>query len=164
MNKLIAFSFEDEYGANAALAKVDALKENYLITISDAVVANVREDGKVKLNQSVDLVSRSALGGGFWGGLIGLILSGPLGLLLIGGTSAALGALMGSLSDYGIKDDFIKSLSSKLQPGTSALFLLIAEMTEDKVLEEMKTWGGEIIQTSLSKEAEEKLRNVTRKD
>ncbi|MEM6845445.1 MAG: DUF1269 domain-containing protein [Bacteroidota bacterium] len=160
MNRLIAFSFEDEQGATNALAKVDQLRENYLITISDAVVANVREDGKVKLKQSVDLVSRSAIGGGFWGGLIGLIISGPLGMLLIGGTTAAFGALMGSLSDYGIKDDFIKSLSSKLKPGTSALFLLISQMTEDKVLEEMRTWGGEIIQTSLSKEAEEKLRKV----
>ena len=160
MGKLIALAFDDINGASIALAKVDLLKENYLITIDDAVVATVREDGKVKLNQSVNLATAGATRAGFWGGIIGLIFTGPLGMLLIGGTSAALGALMGSLADYGINDDFIKSLGSKLDPGTSALFLLIRNMTEDKVLDEIKTWGGEIIQTSLSKEAEEKLNAI----
>lgn len=160
MNKLVALAFDDASGAVNALAKVDQLKENYLISIDDAVVATVMEDGKVSLNQSVNLVKAGAAQGGFWGGLIGLLFTGPLGMLLIGGTSAAFGALMGSFADYGIKDDFIQSLSGQLKPGTSALFLLIRDMTEDKVLAEMQTWGGTIIQTSLSQEAEEKLRKA----
>lgn len=164
MSKLIALAFDDIYGASNALAKLDTLTENYLIAIEDAVVATVREDGKVKLNQSINLVAAGAARGGFWGSLIGLIFTGPLGMLLIGGTSAAFGALMGHLGDYGINDEFIKSLSGKLKPNSSALFLLVKEMTEDKVLDEIKTWGGEIIQTSLSKEAEEKLRNAIKSD
>lgn len=160
MNKLIALAFDTPEGASVALTKVDQLKENYLITLDDAVVATVREDGKVKLNQSVNLVASGAAQGGMWGGLIGLIFTGPLGMLLIGGTSAAFGALMGSLADYGINDEFIKSLGGQLKPGSSALFLLIRNMTEDKVIDEIKTWGGELIQTSLSKESEEKLRKA----
>lgn len=158
MNKLIALAFDDVYGASNAMVKLDLLRENYLISLEDAVIATVREDGKVKLNQSVNLVSAGAVQGGFWGSLIGLLFTGPLGMLLIGGTSAAFGALIGSFGDYGIKDDFIKSIGEKLKPNSSALFLLVRDMTEDKVLEEMQSWGGELIQTSLSKEAEEKLR------
>lgn len=160
MNKLIALSFDNIYGASNALVKLDQLKDNYLISLNDAVVAIIREDGKVKLNQSVNLVKIGATQGGFWGALVGLILTGPLGMLLAGGTSAAFGGLIGSLSDYGIKDDFIRSLSRKLKPGSSALFLLVKDMTEDKVLEEMQSWNAQIIHTSLSKEAEERLRNA----
>ncbi len=160
MKKLIAISFDDIYGASNAIVKLDQLQENYLLTMEDVVIATIREDGKVKLSQSVDLVKIGAAQGGFWGGLIGLILTGPLGMLLIGGTSAAFGALIGSLSDYGINDDFIRKLGRKLEPGSSALFILVNDLTMDKVVEKLEGLNGEIIQTSLPKESEEKLRQA----
>ncbi|MCI5081319.1 MAG: DUF1269 domain-containing protein [Saprospiraceae bacterium] len=158
MNKLVAIAFDDLYGASNALVKIDQLQDDYLISLNDAVIATIREDGKVNLNQSVNLVKLGAIQGGFWGSLIGLILTGPLGMLLIGGTSAAFGALVGSLSDYGINDDFIRELGREMKPGSSALFLLVRDMTTDKVVEKLQQFDGKIIQTSLSKDAEEKLK------
>lgn len=164
MQKLVAIAFDDMFGASNALVKLEQLQDNYLISLDDAVVALIREDGKVKLKQSFNLVKLGAIRGGFWGSLIGLIFTGPLGLLLIGGTSAAFGALIGSLSDYGINDDFIRSLGRELNPGSSALFILIRDMTEDKVLEKLEGIEGKVIQTSLSNDAEEKLREAIEKE
>jgi uncharacterized membrane protein len=74
-------------------------------------------------------------------------------------TGAAVGAgvLAGALADYGINDDFIRSLGETLEPGTSALFVLVRRATLDKVLPELRPFGGKIIHTSLSQEQEARL-------
>ena len=64
----------------------------------------------------------------------------------------------GLLSDYGIPDNFIKDLGSTIKRGTSAIFLLIRSVDEDKVLSRISRYEGTILKTSLSKEHEEKLR------
>lgn len=160
MRKLIAIAFKDKNGANEALNKIEEMEGNYLLSTQDAVVAVRKENGKVKLNQSVNLVRNGAIQGALWGSLIGLILTGPLGMVLLGGASAGFGAMIGSVSDYGIKDTFMRKLARELQPGSSALFFLVSNMTEDKVMKEMKEIDGTIIQTSLSEEMEEKLKKA----
>ena len=69
-----------------------------------------------------NLTASGAVGGGFWGVLIGLIFMNPLLGLVVG---AGAGAVAGALSDVGINDDFMKQLAEKLTPGTSALFVLV---------------------------------------
>ena len=60
----------------------------------------------------------------------------------------------------GIDNKMIKEVGKSLKIGGSALFLLVFEATTDKVLDEMKQFGGEVYQSSLSKEDEETLRKV----
>jgi uncharacterized membrane protein len=76
---------------------------------------------------------------------------------------AASGALGGALSDFGINDAFMKQLSGKIDVGSAALFLLIKNMTADKVLREIKDSGGTVLQTSLDDTKEQKLRDVLAK-
>jgi uncharacterized membrane protein len=73
-------------------------------------------------------------------------------------TTAASG--FGLLSDYGIPDNFIRDLGSTIKQGTSAIFLLIRNIDEDKVLARISQHEGTILKTSLSKEHEEKLRTA----
>jgi uncharacterized membrane protein len=73
---------------------------------------------------------------------------------------AATGALFGKAADYGINDDFIREVSEAVQPGNSALFLLVREAQADKVIEALKPFGGKILHTSLSKEEETRLREA----
>ncbi len=73
---------------------------------------------------------------------------------------AASGALGGKFSDYGIDDKFAKDLSTRLQPGTSALFVLVRRVTPDKVLEQIAPYGGTVLRTSLSRDAEERLQSA----
>ena len=73
---------------------------------------------------------------------------------------AATGAATGALTDVGVDDNFMKDLGSKLQPGGAAVIVLISRSTPDKVLPEIAPFGGEVIQTSLDDEAEERLKHV----
>jgi uncharacterized membrane protein len=73
---------------------------------------------------------------------------------------AAMGALTGSMADVGIDDDFIKQVRDQVQPGTSALFLLTSDAVQDKVHEAFAGMNMELIQTNLSHEEEERLRDV----
>jgi uncharacterized membrane protein len=124
-----------------------------LISLSDAAVVVRRQDGKVK--QAVSLVEAGALGGAFWGMLIGLLFWAPWLGLAIGAASGALG---GALADTGVDDKFIKEVGNTIEPGHSALFLLLEDWTEDKVLDRISGFNAEVLQTSPSKEDEEKLK------
>jgi uncharacterized membrane protein len=73
---------------------------------------------------------------------------------------AASGALGGALTDFGINDGFIKQLSESIQPGSAALFVLIKQFTPDKVLEQIKDFGGVVLKTSLDDAKELALRNA----
>ena len=59
--------------------------------------------------------------------------------------------------DYGIDDDFIRSIGDTLKPDTSALFLLIRKSQPEKVLAELSGFRGHVIRSSLSPEQEAKL-------
>ena len=61
------------------------------------------------------------------------------------------------MTDVGIDDNFMKKLAEGLRPNTSVLFVLVRKSTPDKVLAEIKQYGGTVLQTSLSHEDEAKL-------
>lgn len=155
MSTLVVLAFKDETSAEQMRDKLAALQKQQLISLSDAAVVVRKQDGKVKVKQAVSLVGAGALGGAFWGMLIGLLFWMPWLGLAIG---AAAGAVGGALTDVGVDDKFIKEVGEKIQPGQSALFLMVESWTEDKVLDQIKGFGAEVIQTSLSKEDEAKLR------
>ncbi len=108
----------------------------------------------MKLHQIHNLTAAGAITGGFWGALIGLLFLSPILGAAIG---AGAGAVGGTLSDIGIDDNFMKELAGTLQPGSSALFVLVRKMTPDKVLAQLQGMGGKVLQTSLSHEDEKKL-------
>jgi uncharacterized membrane protein len=93
-----------------------------------------------------------------WGAIVGLLFLYPLAGMALGAiTGAGVGALSGSLADFGIRDDFIKKLGETIPEGSSALFVLFKKVTEDKVLPEIEKYKPRILRTSLSNEAEKKL-------
>ena len=154
MSKLIVVSYDDELKAEQVRLDFLKMQKSYLVELEDAVVAVKKQDGKVKLRQMNNL---TALGGGFWGMLIGAIFLNPLLGFAIGG---AAGAVSGALSDIGIDDNFMKQLAEQMKPGTSTLFILLHSDLSDKALAELKGTGGTIIQTSLASEDEEKLQKA----
>jgi uncharacterized membrane protein len=99
-----------------------------------------------------------------WGTLVGILFLNPLaGMAISAITGMGAGALSGSLADYGIPDDFIKKLSETIPEGSSALFVLFRSVTEDKVLPEIKPYKPRVLKTSLSNEAEAKLKTALSK-
>ena len=95
--------------------------------------------------------------GGFWGLLIGALFVAPVAGMAMG---AGAGALGGKLIDIGLGSKFMKQLSGRLQPHSSALFLLVRSSTPERVLPEIAVFGGKVIQTSLAPDAEAELREA----
>jgi len=71
---------------------------------------------------------------------------------------AAMGALGSHFGNYGIDDDFIKSVRDQVTEGTSALFLLTGQVTLDKLEDQLQGQVGTLVKSNLSKEQEAKLR------
>ena len=154
MSTLVVLGFDGIHTADDVLNKVRSLQKQYLIDLEDACVVVKDEAGNIKLHQSVNLTATGAVSGALWGTLIGLLFFNPfLGTAL----GAATGALAGRLNDYGIDDDFIKSLAAEMQLSSSAIFALVRRATVDKVEPEVAKFGGKLLHTSLSKEAEAKF-------
>jgi len=152
---LIVFAFDNETEAERMRDKLVDMQKQQIITLQDAAVVIRREDGKVKVKQAQSLVGAGALGGSFWGLLIGLLFWAPWLGLAIG---AATGALAGGMTDVGVDDKFIKEVGDNIEPGHSALFLLVTDSTPDKVMDGLSDFNPKVYQTSLSEEDEAKLR------
>lgn len=159
MSTLVVVSYPNLYQAEEVRLQLLKMQKEYLVDLEDAVIAVRKADGKIKLHQLYNLTTAGAVGGGFWGLLIGLIFLNPLIGLAVG---AGAGAVSGALSDVGVNDDFMKNVARQLQPGHSLLFILFRNITLDKALEELRGTGGTIIQTSLSHEDEDRLRAALR--
>jgi uncharacterized membrane protein len=155
MSELIVLAFPTETGAHDALSELSSLQKRELITLTDAATVVRKEDGKVKVKQAVGLVGAGALGGAFWGMLIGLIFWMPWLGLAIGAIS---GAIAGKFSDIGIDDNFIKEVGATVEPGHSALFMLVERMSEESVLPELQKYQPKVLRTNLSPEDEAKLK------
>ncbi len=167
MAELIVVGFDNPQEADRVLTELGRLQKEYLIDLEDAVVAIRDEGGKLRLKQSVDLVGVGAASGGMWGAmwgsLVGLLFLNPLlGLATGAAMGAGAGALSGSLADYGINDDFIRSIGETLQPNSSALFVLVRKFQPEKVLSELSQFRGRVLRSSLSPAQEAKLQDALR--
>ncbi|MGD8806756.1 MAG: DUF1269 domain-containing protein [Chloroflexota bacterium] len=157
MSDLIVLVFDDEASAFQMRDKLLSLQKQQLISLGDAAIVVRQENGKPKVKQLQSLVGAGALGGAFWGMFIGLLFFAPwLGLV----AGAVGGALSGKLTDIGVDDNFIKEVGQKIEPGQAALFLLVIQATADKVMPELQSYGARVLQTSLSNEDEQKLREA----
>jgi uncharacterized membrane protein len=156
MANLVAIAYDDVEQAKQVMGTLGELQKERSIELEDAVIVEHRADGKMKLHQP-SAAGAGAAGGALWGGLIGLIFLMPLFGMALG---AATGAAAGAASDYGIDDNFMKELGSKLPQGGAAVLVLVREATRDKVLPEVSKYGGHVIQTSLSNEEEAALQEA----
>lgn len=165
MAELVVVGFDNPYDADRALTELARMQTEYLVDLADAVVAVRRPDGEVQLKQTVNLVATGATGGLVWGGLfgtlVGLLFLNPLAGFAVGGAvGAGSGALSGKLADYGIDDDFVRSLAETMQPDTSALFVLVRKAQPEKVLRELSRFEGRVLRSSLSPDQERRLQDA----
>lgn len=157
MAELIAIGYPDETTAIEAEKEAEHLAEELIIQ-PDAIAAIVRQkDGKYKVTTNHHSVGGGATWGMFWGFFFGLLFFVPVLGMAMG---AGLGALFGKLEKAGINKEFQEQVRDMLKPGTSALFLVIEKATPDKAIDAMSKYGGTVLKTSLSKEAEQRLQDA----
>jgi uncharacterized membrane protein len=157
VSDLIAVAYPDKATAEAVRDRLLQLTTERVIELEDAVIVDRDENGKVKLHQVHSPAARGAMGGALWGGLIGFLFLAPLLGMAIG---AAAGGASGAMVDVGVNDDFMRELGQKLPSGGAALIVLVRKVTPDKVLPQIREYGGEVLQTSLDDESETRLREV----
>ena len=156
MATLTVWKFSTPEGAEEVLTKLTQLQKERLIQIKDAATVSwAAGKKKPKTKQAVNLAGLGALDGAFWGLLFGLIFFCPIFGIAVG---ASMGALSGSMKDYGINDNFINDVKSKVTEGTSALFLFTGDVTIDKVEDALGGVSAELIQSNLTHEEEAKLK------
>ena len=155
MPELVVLGFKEMEKADQVVPELEAMQREGLLDLADWARVIKRPDGKIDVRQATSTTGAGAAGGALWGMLFGLLFLMPLAGLAIG---AVTGAIMGKLADYGIDDKFIKDVGSQITPGSSALFVYVVRATGDRVVERLKPYNPQLIRTSLSGDAEARLR------
>ena len=156
MATLVAIGYPDQATAEQARNTVRELESDLIIQAEQ--VASISRDLEGKYHVQTSHGGASAGGGawwgGFWGFLFGLLFFIPFAGLALG---AGMGALFGHFGQKGIDKAFQEQVREYLKPGTSALFMVIDQVTPDKAIAALQQYGGTVIRTSLSDEDTKKL-------
>jgi len=147
--KFIVASFP---GLDTAARELKFLNEGErpkTIGLMNAAVIQKDEHGKIHVFETADTSGKKgAVIGGALGGVLGL-LSGP-GAVVVGAAGAALvGGLAARLHDAGINNAALKEFGDTLQPGTSALILILGAEWVDPIARDLTAAGGKVLTDSL---------------
>ena len=150
-NTLTVVLFDGELKAEEARANLMELQREGYIDLEDAVVVVKDRDGTARYNQMLKPSRKGGLAGSITGLIVGSIFFSPLIGAILG---AIAGAVSASLTDMGIDDRFMKDLSQKFTPGSSALFALVRKADPERVGEAFLGFGGKVLVNSMSAERE----------
>jgi uncharacterized membrane protein len=151
--ELVARVFDDMAGAGKALAFLDELQREQkgVIKVQNAAVLTKDQEGKTSVYERAEEkdTRRGRVFGALTGGLVGLV-AGPVGAVLGALAGAGVGNLASKRIDAGLSDEFLKNLQDRLQPGTSALIVLVENEWVDSLAEAWKDMDGVVFQHTLS--------------
>jgi uncharacterized membrane protein len=155
MSNLVVVTFDNEEEAGKVRETLKGQSAN--ISLDDSAVVVKDAEGEIHVKNEVDRgVAVGAVGGGALGLLIGGLLF-PVGGLVLGALG---GALVGKMMDKGVDKKFVEDVSEHLQPGTSALFIIVRDANPNVAMAALRPYKGKVIQTSLPPEAEAELRRI----
>ena len=154
MADLIAIGYDDENTAAQAGDEARRLAKDLIIEADAIAVIRRDAEGKYHVTTTHHPVGTGATWGMFWGLLFGMLFFVPVFGMAFG---AGWGALMGKITKSGISKEFQDQVRDLVKPGTSALFLVVEKVTPDKAVDALSKFGGTVLKSSLSKDAEQEL-------
>ena len=157
MSTLVAIGYPDETTATAAADEAQRLAKDLIIQPDAIAVVRRDTEGKFHVTTTHHMVGSGAVMGMFWGFLFGLLFFIPVLGMAVG---AGLGGLMGKMAKTGIDKQFEEQVRELMQPGTSALFLVVEQVTTDRAVAALSRFGGTVLKSSLSIEAEKELQEA----
>jgi len=157
MSTLVAIGYPDETTATAAADEAQRLAKDLIIQPDAIAVVRRDAEGKFHVTTTHHIVGSGAVMGMFWGFLFGLLFFIPVLGMAVG---AGLGGLMGKMAKTGIDKQFEEQVRELMQPGTSALFLVVEQVTTDRAVAALSRFGGTVLKSSLSIEAEKELQEA----
>src|SRR3954468_2473671 len=157
MADLIAIGYKDETTAERAAEEARKLAADLIIEPDAIAVIVCDKQGKYHVSTSHHPVGGGATWGMFWGFLFGLLFFVPVFGMAMG---AGMGAIMGKVTKTSLNKEFQEQVRDMVQPGTSALFLVVEKVTPDKAIDALSQYGGNVLKSSLSKEDEAALQEA----
>jgi uncharacterized membrane protein len=158
MPNLVVMTFNDMDEAGEVLEALREEQHRHDISLDDSAVVIKGEDGSVKVDNEVDRgIKVGAIGGGLLGLLIGFLLGGPIASLALGAIAGALG---GDLANLGIDQRFINDVSAALEPGSSALFVMLRDVDPEATAATLAPFEGQIYYTTFPDDTEAELRRI----
>ena len=140
--QILAIVLDKPTRANEVLLSLAHLQGEGKVHMHDAVIVAKDPDGRAQIVETVDVTpAKGALAGSWWGLLGSLLIGGPAAIAVIVGGAAA-GALYGKLVDRGLEDQWVKEMAEWIDPGTSALLLLVDAGVDPAVIDELKRFEG----------------------
>jgi uncharacterized membrane protein len=178
MYELIAVGFQGTHRASEVLDQVRALDDRWTFELRDGVTVYRGENGKLHIDQSVEPSSgEGAAWGGMLGGLLGALLAAPFtagasvaaaaaaagaGALAVGVPGAVLGADDAETwkETYGVPEDFVRQVGGMVQPGQSAVFVMVDAKDPEQIGQRFRGYGGTVLRTTLPPGKAEKLQQM----
>jgi uncharacterized membrane protein len=176
--EIMVIGFDGKHRAAEVLNQLVAMNVSFAIDLHDAVAVYRTDNGKLRVDQSVELTPKEgAAAGALLGGMIGAALLAPFTLgasaavaaSAIGASAATFGLTGAAIGaddadtwkrTYGISDDFVKQVGGMVQPGQSAVFVLARAADPAAVAERFRGYGGTVLRTTLPREAAAKFEQV----
>ena len=152
MSELIAIGYPREATAQRARDEV-----NQLIQRPDTARAIIRNsEGSIWVPANPYGLAVGIIWGMFWGLLVGLGLGTGLGVVV----GAGLGAVLTKVDRSGVNREFQGRVRGMLEPGTSTLVVQVEVGPSDAVAEVLSRYGGIVLESSLSPDAEWRLQEA----
>jgi uncharacterized membrane protein len=180
MYNVIVVGFQGKHRALEVLGQLQDLQDEWTLELDDAVAAYRTDDGRLRIDQSVNPTTKE---GAAFGGLIGAMLGGLIAAPFTGGASVAaaatligtnavgvgmLGAAAGAddagswKEQYGISDDFVKQVGGLIKPGNSAVFAQVQTTDPEIIAGRFRGYGGTVLRTTLSPEKAARVQETIR--
>jgi uncharacterized membrane protein len=160
---LIVIAFDTEDKAEEVLETMKNTQKHGYINLEDTAVVRKDADGNVYSKNAMDKTTKEGIvAGGFMGMFLTAFFFGPVGWLgaaLLGG---ATGGGIGALMNKGVDKSFVKDVSEAIQPGTSALFLVVRSANLDVAMAALRQYEGKVLHSTLPEDAEETLERALR--
>jgi uncharacterized membrane protein len=177
---LIVVGFHGKHRASEVLGQLGQLTDEWALQLKDGVAAYRTDDGRLRIDQSVQPTTKEGAGYGvFIGAMIGALLAAPFtggmsaaaAATALGTGAATFGVVGGAIGaddadtfkrEYGISDDFVKEVGGMIEPGDSAVFAVVSGGNPDLMAQKFRGYGGTILRTSLSPRVAERVQETLR--
>jgi uncharacterized membrane protein len=177
---LIVVGFHGKHRAAEVLGQLEQLTYAWSLNLKDGVAAYRTDDGRLRIDQSVQATTKEGAG---YGAIIGSIIGALLAAPFTGGLSAAAvattigfgavtaGTIGGAIGagdadtfkrEYGISDEFVKEVGGMIKPGDSAVFAVVRGGDAEEIAKNFRGYGGTILRTTLSSRVAERVQNTIR--
>jgi uncharacterized membrane protein len=178
VSELLAIVFKDQYRASEVLNDLQRREWDWVVDLDKAVVVRQIEQDKFKVSFSFDPTTE---GEGAWARLWGSLLSLVFFNSLTDGivdtardlTNACGAQTSGEIESRNVvpdvkwwrgilclSDEFVRDVGAMIQPGDSALFTFLHTDKRGVVFQQLRNYGGTLVNTTLSPEQDQTLRDA----